>query len=203
MTIMTKRSRGRPRQLDRQRALETALDLFWRYGYEGTSIADLTASMEVTPPSLYAAFGSKKQLYREVLDFYSASYGSYVERALVEEPSARAAVERILTDGLATYLHQDGPRGCVVASAMLTGATENQEMVAELTNRRLAVTGVIKNRLDRAAAEGELAEGTDTATLAAFYAAIIQGMSVQAHDGASEATLRGLIAVAMTAWPAV
>src|SRR4051812_3480675 len=85
------RPRGRPRAFDRARALEQALTLFWERGYEGTSIADLTAVMGITPPSLYAAFGSKEALFREALSLYRHRAGGITPAEVADEPTAYAA----------------------------------------------------------------------------------------------------------------
>jgi AcrR family transcriptional regulator len=198
---MMTRPRGRPRLLDRQQALEAALLLFWRHGYEGTSIADLTEAMDTTPPSLYAAFGSKERLYREALDLYSATHGSFTRRALAEAPTAYAAIERILNDAVSVYSAGAEPRGCMLATGVLTCASEHREVAADLTRRRLSAIALIKDRLDRAVADGELATGTDTAALAAFYAAAVQGLSIQARDGVDHEVLDGIATLALGAWP--
>lgn len=197
-----RRPRGRPRLLDRQKALEAALQLFWRQGYEGTGIADLTAAMGTTPPSLYAAFGSKERLYSEALDLYSASYGSFLRRALDEEPTARRAVERILRDALEVYAGGPDPRGCMLSVGTLTCAPEHEKVREDLARRRLATIERLKARLDRAVAEGELDAGTDTAALAAYYAAVIQGLSIQARDGISRVILESIVDAALGVWPA-
>lgn len=201
MKNIEKRPRGRPRALDRDEALETALQLFWRHGYEGTSIADLTAAMGVTPPSLYTAFGSKERLYQEALDRYGASHGSFVALALAEEPTARQAMERILREAVAVYADGPAPRGCMLASGAVTCAPEHSLVVADLSKRRLATIDTIKARFDRAVAAGELAPSADTAALAAFYAAIIQGLSLQARDGVDRKVLQSIAATALSAWP--
>jgi AcrR family transcriptional regulator len=193
------RPRGRPRTLDRQKALEAALQLFWRQGYEGTSIADLTAAMGATPPSLYAAFGSKEQLYRDAVELYAASYGGFPAKALAEEPSAYHAIARILTEAIAVY--STGARGCMLASGALTCAPEHRQVAGELASRRLAAIARIKARFDGAVAEGELDAGADTAALASFYAAVIQGLSIQARDGVKREVLQSMAAAALAGWP--
>jgi TetR/AcrR family transcriptional regulator, copper-responsive repressor len=191
------RKRGRPRAFDRQKALEAALDLFWRQGYEGTSIADLTAAMGITPPSLYAAFGSKELLYGEALDLYAATAGAYAEKALTEEPTARAGLERMLREATAVY----AGRGCMLASGALACAPENAEVSADLARRRTTGKKALAARLDQAVAEGELPSDADVGGLAAYYAAVIQGLSIQARDGATEKELDAIVALAMAAWP--
>ncbi len=194
----TSRKRGRPRGFDRQKALETALELFWRQGYEGTSIADLTQAMGITPPSLYSAFGAKERLYREVLDLYAATRGAYAACALAEEPTARAGIERMLREAADVY----AARGCMLTGGALACAPENAAVSADLARRRGAGKAAITARLERAVAAGELPAGTDTAGLGAYYAAIVQGLSVQARDATSRADLDAIAALAMAAWPA-
>lgn len=201
MKIIEKRPRGRPRLLDREQALEAALQLFWRHGYEGTSIADLTAAMGVTPPSLYAAFGSKDALYSAALDRYEASYGGYAARALAEEPRVRDAVARMLREAVTVYAASREPLGCMLATGAVMCAPEHKDVTADLARRRGSVTAMVKGRFDRAVAEGELAPSTDTATLAAFYAAVIQGLSIQARDGVDRGVLEAIAATALSAWP--
>lgn len=196
-----KRPRGRPRAFDRDEALETALQMFWRYGYEGTSIADLTAAMGVTPPSLYSVFGSKEQLYREALDRYGAIYGSFAQRALAEEPSARRAVERMLREAIDVYTGGREPAGCMLASGALTCGPEHASLAADVSKRRLAAIAAVKTRLDLAVDEGEVAPSTDTQALASYYGAVVQGLSIQARDGVCRKVLEALVDVALSAWP--
>src|SRR5581483_8596039 len=107
------RPRGRPRAFDREAALDRAMFLFWRRGYEATSVSDLTGEMGITPPSLYAAFGDKKQLFLEAVDRYQAGPGSFAQRALAE-PTAEAAMRRLLMDTVDSFCNPKLPRGCMV-----------------------------------------------------------------------------------------
>lgn len=189
--------RGRPRAFDRRKALEAALELFWRQGYEGASINDLTAAMGISPPSLYAAFGGKERLYQEALDLYAATRGGYAARALAEEPTARAAIERMLREAAAVY----AGRGCMLASGALACAPEHAGVAADLARRRRDGREALSARLERAVAEGELPAGADAAALGAYYAAVIQGLSIQARDGATPEQLKAIARLAMAAWP--
>lgn len=109
--------RGRPRGFDRDRALEQALRVFWEHGYQGASMTALTSAMGIKSPSLYAAYGSKEELFREALALYAATEGSYTRRALDEQPTARASVEAALRDNAAAYTDPATPRGCLVILA--------------------------------------------------------------------------------------
>lgn len=201
MKKIEKRPRGRPRAFDREEALETALQLFWRYGYEGTSVAELTGALGVTPPSLYTAFGSKEQLYREALDRYAETYGSFTARALHDEPTARRAIERILREAIALYAAGPKPRGCMLAAGALTCAPDHQDVAHDLTRRRRDTIVAIKARFERAIADGELPSSTDAGALASYYAAVVQGLSIQARDGVSRKTLEAIARCALSVWP--
>lgn len=187
-----RRPRGRPRAFDRDKALAVAGETFWRLGYEGTSIADLTAAMGITPQSLYAAFGSKAELYREALGWYQAEIGAYTVQALTEETTAFAAFERILRDTAREFSRSGRPHGCMISTAILTCATENQPVAERVADMRGGALALFRDRIEQAVAAGEFRADTDAAALARFLGAIIQGMSVQARDGASEADLAGI-----------
>jgi AcrR family transcriptional regulator len=197
-----RRGRGRPRGFDRHRALEQALLLFWERGYEGTSIADLTAAMGITPPSLYAAFGSKEQLYDEALALYGADPDSPNAGALAARPTAYAAVEWMLRAMAERFADRRHPAGCMVSTAVLACAPEHTPIAHKLARRRLAALDAVTERIARGVAAGELPPETDARRLARFYCAIIQGMSVQARDGANLAELLEIVETALSAWPA-
>ncbi len=196
-----KRSAGRPRAFDREHALSIALDLFWRHGFDGTSLPRLTAAMGISPPSLYAAFGSKKSLYREAIQLYLTRYSGFMSSLFDEQLSARDAVERALLAAAKQFSDPAHAAGCMISSAELHASPDNQKLAAEITNLRQAAQQFVYARLEAARKSGELAKTTDTAALAAFYAMVSQGMSVQARDGADAATLKRLAKLAMQAWP--
>ncbi|MFI7403156.1 TetR/AcrR family transcriptional regulator [Streptomyces sp. NPDC049541] len=191
--------RGRPRSFDRETALEKAVMAFWEHGYEATSVSDLTRVMGIGAPSLYAAFGDKRALFDEVVTVYGARYGSFADRALAEEPTARAAVERMLREAAAEYTAPGRPHGCLVIHAA-TNCT-SPEVEASLRERRNANIAAFESRMKADIASGELPPGTDAAALARHTGAIIQGMSQQARDGASREELEALAEIAMSIWP--
>jgi len=195
------RRRGRPRVLDRDVGLDVAARLFWEHGYEGTSIADLTQAMGVTPPSLYAAFGSKEELYRQALDRNIERESSRRSEALHGDLPAYDAIAFYLDDVAQGVTDPSKPRGCIVSTAVLQHAKANESVARAVAARREASIQVMKTRFDRAINEGELPINTDTDTLARFYGAVVQGMSAQACDGACTATLKRLVDIALSAWP--
>lgn len=201
MKIDPPRPRGRPRGFDRDAALDRALPVFWRQGYEGASVADLTAAMGITTPSLYGAFGSKERLYREVLDRYRANPQRAAPWAMTA-PTARETVRQILESSARDFSDPAHPPGCMISTAVLTCAPENQPAAAAVAEKRGNSVARLRTRFTRALEEGELPPGTDPDELARFYGAIIQGLSVQALDGAGYEALMKIVRRAMAAWPA-
>lgn len=200
-TLATKRSAGRPRAFDRERALGIALDLFWRHGYEGTSTAQLSTAMGISPPSLYAAFGGKEALYREAVALYLTRYGGFMSEPLTANCTARFAVERVLLGAAKQFAQTNHAPGCMVSCAELHASPDSAALVADMAGLRQAAQRAIHARLESARRSGELPIKTDTSTLAAFYAMVVQGMAVQARDGAKTARLKRMAALAMQAWP--
>jgi len=183
-------------------ALDRALEVFWRKGYEGASLSDLTEAMGINRPSLYAAFGDKKTLFGKVLDRYAAGPGSFGQVILSTAPTARAAVEQLLTRAAALLPGGDHPAGCLLVHGALCGTDEATDVGTDLAHRRATTEVALRDRLDRAVTEGELPPGTDTAALAGFVMAVQQGMAVQARAGATADQLRAIVAQAMKVWPA-
>lgn len=172
---------------------------FWEHGYEATSVADLTRIMGIGAPSLYAAFGDKRTLFEEVVRLYTDTYGAFGERALAEEPTARAAVGRMLREAAAEYTDPAHPHGCLVVHAA-TNCT-SPEVAGALRERRNANIAAVESRIRADVAAGRLPAGTDAAALARHTAAMIQGMSQQARDGASRTELEALAEIALSIWP--
>ena len=193
--------RGRPRSFDRDRALQVAMELFWAHGYEGVSMSDLTAAIGISPPSLYSAFGSKEELFRESVDRYSSPERAPIGQAIREQPTARAMIEAMLRKSADSVTDPKTPRGCLV----VLGATNctNDAVRDFLCRRRRADVDAVRQRLDRAVAEGDLPASADTAGIATFYMTVQAGLSIQARDGRSREDLRAVVDRAMLAWDAM
>ncbi|MGW0928119.1 TetR/AcrR family transcriptional regulator [Streptomyces sp. NPDC002644] len=199
--MTTTAKRGRPRSFDREAALVQATLLFWQHGYEGTSISDLTTAMGISPPSLYAAFGDKRALFSEVVERYGGSFGAFMESALDGEDDPRAGFARMLDEAAVSYTSPEHPAGCLVISAATNYSPQTADVERTLRERRVANVRSFEARLRDAEAGGSLPEGTDTRALAVYFAAVVQGMSQQARDGATTAELRRAAEYAMAAWP--
>jgi AcrR family transcriptional regulator len=191
---------GRPRAFDRDAALDQALELFWRQGYEGTSVADLTKAMGINPPSLYAAFGNKEGLFRQAVD-------RYVEKSSVNigsdlgAPTARAAAERLLHGTAERLTDPKTPSTCMLVSGALSCSEAADDIRQELTVRRGGLAAALEARFQQARADGDLADDADVAALARFVATVCHGMSVQAAGGASRADLMQVAEMALKAFP--
>lgn len=192
-------ARGRPRSFDRDAALERAMEVFWAKGFEATQLADLMAAIGINPPSFYAAFGSKEALYREAVDLYLATVGAGSMRVLAEMQDVRGAIEGMLLASLDTALASPSSGGCMVSLGLFNCQAQNAPLRDHMRELRRSTTRLIRQRLERGIADGELPADTDTERLATYFATIIQGISLQAQDGAGRETLLGLVETSMTA----
>src|SRR5216683_1209080 len=184
-------SPGRPRSFDKEKALDAALQVFWRKGYEGASMADLTSAMGIEKPSLYAAFGDKEQLFLQVLDHYQKGPAKMILAAL-QEPTARRAVERLLRESADAGSDPHTPRGCLYVQGALACSGESDCIRTELISRRAAGEAPLRKRLQSAKKEGALSKSADPAGLARYIMAVLHGMSVRSSAGASRKELRGI-----------
>jgi AcrR family transcriptional regulator len=191
---------ARPREFDADRALDCALKVFWRKGYEGASLADLTEAMGINRPSLYAAFGSKEQLFRKAIDRYAEGPAAYVREAL-NEPTARAVAERWLRGAIDMLGDRRHPRGCLVVQSALAGSAAAESIRKELNARRAKTEAALCRRFERAIADGDLPVSADAADLARYLAMVAQGMAVQSAGGANRDELQRVAEIALRAWP--
>ena len=191
---------GRPRAFDIDKTLDLALQVFWRHGYEGASLPSLTKAMGINKPSLYATFGNKEALFRKVLDRYGEVQAAYIREALAA-PTARAVVERLLTGAVEVLGNPQNPRGCLAVQGALACGEGADCIRKELAARRRAREVALRQRLQRAKSEGDLATDSDPADLARFVMTVIQGMCVQAAGGTSRKELQRVAQTALRAWP--
>ena len=191
---------GRPLSFDRDAALHQAMLLFWRHGYEGTSLSDLTAAMRVTSPSIYAAFGDKRRLFLEAVDRYLT--GPVTAKSIIADAAtARDAAAGLLHASVAGFTGADTPPGCLLASATISCSAAAMDVQKALAARRQGIEADLRARILQALAIGELPAGTDAEALAGHVMAVIQGLSTLARDGASRQKLTRVADIAMKAWP--
>lgn len=179
---------GRPRTFDRDEALKKAMMVFWEKGFEGTTMADLVAAIGMKAPSVYAAFGNKDALFREVVDIYKNKVEQGPLKVLNDIRDVYAALEQSLRDNVEMFSGPHAP-SCLIMAGAINCAPEHQEQVDYLMGLRAQYKEILKARFDRALAEGQLVEGTNTNALAEFYFGFIHGIALRARDGSSKADL--------------
>lgn len=200
---MSRTSRGRPRAFDKDETLEKAMLLFWDRGFEGASLDDLTATMGISPSSLYSAYGGKEKLYFAALDRFLSSRGSYLW-PILEDPatSTREAFRRLYATAAFELLRTDQPAGCMLAIAGTHTGPGAQKIRAGIAERRQRTQELFINRVERGKREGDIAAEVDAKGLGHYLMAVYQGLSVQARDGADRNTLLAIGRNAISCFPA-
>ncbi|GAA1216818.1 TetR/AcrR family transcriptional regulator [Pseudonocardia alaniniphila] len=190
---------GRPREFDLDQKLDSAVLVFWRQGYEGTAISDLTDALGINRPSLYAAFGNKESLFRRVLERYSEQRAVYLLESL-KEPTARSVVEHLLRGASEATTGRGLPNGCLLVQGALATGPDSDPIRQELDASRRSGEAAIQARLRRAQDEGDLPPDADTAELARYVCTLLQGIAVQAAGGATRAQLYRVCEMTMAGW---
>jgi AcrR family transcriptional regulator len=186
---------ARPRSFDPDEALDLARDVFWRKGFQGTSLDDVTAATGLAKPSLYAAFGDKNALFLKVLDRYHERIVANAERILNEGPSARDAIERWLTGFIPFCSGVKGSRGCLSVNTAGDGASDHKEVCKRIGrfNRKLEQLLSKRLRADRT----QFSDGFDPESTAHTIMAIYLGLMVMAKDAPDAARVRATLNQAM------
>lgn len=192
---------GRPRAFCAETALDAALEVFWRKGFDGASLTDLTEAMGINRPSLYGAFGNKEELFRKALDRYVTVKVAYIRHALAAE-SAYEVAERLLTGAAEMMTDPSHPVGCLAVKGMATCSQEGGPVREELDKVREEYETAMRERIARARADGELPPNADPDDLMRYLTTVVQGMAIQASTGATVADLHRVAETALKAWPA-
>ena len=198
--VCTPVPKGRPREFDADVALAAALRVFWQRGYEGASMAELTAEMGLTKPSLYGAFGNKEALFKKALDLYERDKLAYVGAAL-EAPTARGVAEHLLRGALEMQTTGSDPKGCLGVISSTACGSEAECIRDEVVARRASSDAALLLRFERAKAEGDFPDHIEAAGLVSYLSAVIQGLCLQAGTGASTEALESLVTTTLGLWP--
>ena len=195
--------RGRPRNFDPDKALDRALEVFWRHGFQAASLADLTAAMDLSKPSLYAAFGDKEALYLKALERYAALQVEQHIAIFDTEPDARRALEKYLRAMAVALTDAALPGGCFIVNGMADCGMSATPPAIELALSRAVQAGEsrLHKRFMQAQCDAQLPPGASAKDLAAFFTSLLAGLGVLAKSGAKQAKLDGIINAAMGAWP--
>lgn len=191
---------GRPLSFDRDVALREAMLAFWRYGYETTSISDLTAAMRVTAPSIYAAFGDKRRLFLAAVNLYAGDL-SAMDEWILAAPTAQDAARSLLVASAERFTGETTPPGCLLASATASGSAACVAVMAAVTEVRQRIEAALRQRIERDITSRFLREKISADALAGMIMAVIQGMSVLARDGAGRPKLLAISEQALRRWP--
>ncbi len=200
MTNEVKKMRGRPRIFDMDEALDKALEIFWKRGYEGASIAELTETLGITKPSLYTAFGNKEELFKKALSRYAAGPVAFVSN-IVNEPTARKVAESFLFKSAEFLTDASHPQGCMIVQGALSSGESTDIVKNILINYRDSYENLLAVRFQKAIVDGDLSSEDDSKVLAKYLATLHQGMSVQATSGATKKELINVAKLAMKIWP--
>ncbi|OLP47924.1 TetR/AcrR family transcriptional regulator [Allorhizobium taibaishanense] len=190
---------GRTREFDVDVALEAAMTMFWKKGYEGTSFDDLTRATGVARPSLYATFGNKESFFRKALERYEAKHMAFMTDAL-DEPKVQDVVRIILEDALDIHTFGGESRGCLGINGALACSDDAEAVRQALIDRRTQSEAALRGRFERAKDEGELSASADCGALAKYVMMVTQGMAVQAKAGVSKDLLRPVVDHIISTW---
>lgn len=200
MTSDLKKTRGRPRVFDMDEALDKALEIFWKRGYEGASITELTEALGINKPSLYAAFGNKEELFKKSLSRYLAGPVAFIQEA-INQPTAFGVAESFLINAVEFFTDTKHPKGCLIVQAALSDSADSLIVKGLLAEYRYSYEYLLANRFEKAKKDGDLPSDTDVQTLAKFLSTLHQGMSVQVTSGASKKELLKIVELALRSWP--
>jgi TetR/AcrR family transcriptional repressor of nem operon len=187
---------ARSKEFDEEHALASAMDLFWRQGYENTSLEDLMQEMGIARQSLYDTFGDKRALYLKAMAFYRERTNSSLCETLTSAPSVKEGVTRILL-GLVAESREQHARGCLLLSANMERAVDDEEIATFLTDNQAEVESIFTEALRRGQRGGELRTGADAGALARFFVATIQGMRAMARLKSDRRALRQVAMIAL------
>ncbi len=199
-TTVAKSKRGRPMCFDEQEALHKAMLLFWQYGYEATSISDLTKALGLTPPSLYRSFGDKEQLFQRCLEYYLAHEACVIDRIFTEAQTAKAAIELFLYENVKRLIQENKPTGCMLLVSAMNCSEQHAELQQDIKDKRLKIKEKIYQRLLQGQQAGEIPKQVSIQEMTDYYTTVIQGMTFQARDGVGSEQLNQVAAYAMKSW---
>jgi AcrR family transcriptional regulator len=191
---------GRPRAFDTDKALDAALRVFWKRGYEGASLPELTQAMGINRPSMYAAFGNKESLYKKAVERYSQGPACHLLEAL-NEPTAAQVAQRVMYGSVELITNPKNPPGCLHVHGILACGQDSDPVRKEMIAKRTEYEVKLTKRFERAKKEGDLPKSANPGDLAKFVCTITQGLAVRATSGATREELRKVVAIALQAWP--
>lgn len=201
MAEKSAKARGRPREFDRQQALEEALKIFWAKGYEPASVAELCAAMHINPPSLYAAFGNKSGLFLEAARYYEHFYWDGLTKRLMATPDVYKAIENYFLEAVKILISPDAPCGCLVTLGAVNISDSEKEIIQRLREMREAKRKMFAERMRQAILAGQISPETDVPALSGALNALLEGLSMQAREGLFLSELKAMASLAARLLP--
>ena len=198
--IKPKAKRGRPQCFDEQEVLHKAMLLFWQYGYEATSMSDLTKALDLTAPSLYRSFGDKQQLFQRCLEYYLANEACVLDRIFSDAKTAKVAIELFLYENVKRLVQENKPTGCMLLVSTMNCSEQHADLQEEIKQKRLSVKEKIYQRLLEGQQLGEIPQHASVQEMTDYYTTVLQGMTFQARDGVGRDQLNQVAAYAMKSW---
>lgn len=193
-------TKGRPREFDKEEALEIALKLFWRHGYEGVSITMLAEAMKIKIPSIYAAFGNKEALFLAAVKRYADQAG-HIYHESFKKKTAYEVAKAILEGEVWLVTQKDKPNGCLMIQGAMATSPESEKISSMLADMRGMAEKWMADRFKQAKKEGDLPASADPVALACYIMTVNSGLAVQARSGVSKAQLKKVISIALQQWP--
>jgi AcrR family transcriptional regulator len=191
---------GRPRCFREPEALDAAMRIFWKKGYEGASLDDLTEAMGINRSSLYATFGDKEALFEKVMSRYCEGPMAYMMEAL-QQPTAREVIETLLRKTVKALADPENPRGCLLLQGGLACGADAEAVRQAMIERRTTGFIAIQKRMQRAQAEGDLPKDINPGDLARYVTIVLNGLSIQAVNGATPAEMKRAVEMALRSMP--
>lgn len=188
--------RGRPRNFNQDDALEKAMRVFWRQGYEGASLGELTEAMGINKSSMYSVFGTKEELFRKAVEKYLTDHISFVPEAL-NEPTVQQALRKLFTQSVDFLTDIQTPLGCFVLQGALNCGQGLESIQQQLIAQRLGYESLLRQRLELAQTQNDLDSRIDTAVMAKYIVTVHEGLSVQATSGATKEELMAVVEIVL------
>jgi AcrR family transcriptional regulator len=193
MSVERRTAGGRPRAFDEDQALDGAIDVFWRLGYEGASLTELTRAMGINKPSMYAVFGSKEELFVRALERYGLLYRVHLD-AVLAKSSTYEVLESYLRS-VAESATRGSVAGCLSIQGGLSCAPDNARIPQLLAEYRQGLEDTVTKALSQTVDATQ--PGVDTAALAGYAVTVGQGIAVHAAAGVDSARLDAVVEVAL------
>lgn len=172
---------GRPRGFDRETALRQALQVFWRYGYEQTTMALLSEAMGIASPSIYCAYGNKASLFLEALRYYQQSYWEPLYEVYRQDSDIYEATEKLFVEAAHVLLAPNAPCGCLIVMGFLNIPEDETEIRAVIMERRERTRQMFRDKLKEAVNKGQIPADCDIPAIAGALRNFFEGLSIQAR----------------------